>query len=173
MYLIVDSRLPHLVDYWPAFQPWWASREQLGHWRPGIFSKSCELIMRHVRNKRTKIARIEPTNRVTGVTNAKGPVASGEEINWLNVHYERVQSECFFLLAKLLFVRCAPVSERAKACKKQRETRNKTTNKGCNQNGTAKTDQGQMTKGPVLQLPLATRKRLEPKTVGKEFSLSI
>ena len=29
VYLIVDSRLPHLVDYWPAFQPWWASREQL------------------------------------------------------------------------------------------------------------------------------------------------
>ena len=34
----------------------------------------------------------------------------------------------FFLLAKLLPVRCAPVSERAKACKKQRETRNKTKN---------------------------------------------
>ena len=29
VYLIVDSRLPHSVDYWPAFQPWWASREQL------------------------------------------------------------------------------------------------------------------------------------------------
>ena len=36
---------------------------------------------------------------------------------------------CFFLLAKLLSVRCAPVSERAKACKKQRETRNETKNK--------------------------------------------
>ena len=29
VYLIVDSRLPHLVDYWPAFQPWWTSREQI------------------------------------------------------------------------------------------------------------------------------------------------
>ena len=29
VYLIVDSRLPHSVEYWPAFQPWWASREQI------------------------------------------------------------------------------------------------------------------------------------------------
>ena len=29
VYLVVDSRLPHSVDYWPAFQPWWASREKL------------------------------------------------------------------------------------------------------------------------------------------------
>ena len=35
----------------------------------------------------------------------------------------------FFLLAKLLSVRCAPISERAKACKKQRKARNKTKNK--------------------------------------------
>ena len=29
VYLIVDSRLPNQVDYWPAFQPWWTSREQI------------------------------------------------------------------------------------------------------------------------------------------------
>ena len=27
--IVVDSRLPNLVDYWPAFQPWWTSREQI------------------------------------------------------------------------------------------------------------------------------------------------
>ena len=26
VYLIVDSRRPEEVDFWPAFQPWWASR---------------------------------------------------------------------------------------------------------------------------------------------------
>ena len=26
---LVDSRLPNLVDYWPSFQPWWTSREQI------------------------------------------------------------------------------------------------------------------------------------------------
>ena len=26
VYLIVDNRLPEEVDFWPAFQPWWASR---------------------------------------------------------------------------------------------------------------------------------------------------
>ena len=34
----------------------------------------------------------------------------------------------FFLLAELLFVRYAPVSERARHAKKQRETRNKQPN---------------------------------------------
>ena len=29
VYLIVDSRLPNQVDYWPAFQPSWTSREQI------------------------------------------------------------------------------------------------------------------------------------------------
>lgn len=29
VYLIVDSRLPKDVDFWPAFQPWWQSRVQL------------------------------------------------------------------------------------------------------------------------------------------------
>lgn len=29
MYLIVDSRTPEQVDYWPAFRPWWKGRRQL------------------------------------------------------------------------------------------------------------------------------------------------
>ena len=67
------------------------------------------------------------------LTNAKGPVASGEELTLLNVYNEKVQSEWH--------------------CKTRSRPSDQRTS--------------------VLQLQLATRKHcLEPKTVGKEVSLS-
>ena len=47
VYLIVDSRLPHLVDYWPAFQPWWTSREQL----VGPHKEVTRLVWYHINNQ--------------------------------------------------------------------------------------------------------------------------
>ena len=47
VYLIVDSRLPHLVDYWPAFQPWWTSREQL----VGPHKELTRLVWYHINNQ--------------------------------------------------------------------------------------------------------------------------
>ena len=47
VYLIVDSRLPHSVDYWPAFQPWWASREKL----VGPHKEVTRLIWYHIHDR--------------------------------------------------------------------------------------------------------------------------